>query len=244
MNISAMKSLAIPEGSAVNIKVGNNTIWRKHFIGLGDLNYELSEDGSHYTCVGIQDGVSVNSFTLADSVNGLPIGDVAADAFVGLTKPTVNINSEVNLDNAPWGANNIVLYIKGINYRQTTTTSRKPDYVCDSPNDDFKGGVVEILGRIGSIVVSELDSGTFKGYTSITEVIIPKEIRWIEAAMFQNCTNLKKATFKGTPDTVATSIFSGCTSLTEINVPWEEGAVSGAPWGATNATIHYNHTET
>jgi hypothetical protein len=38
------------------------------------------------------------------------------------------------------------------------------------------------------------------------------------------------------------SAFSGCTSLTTINAPWAEGAVSGAPWGATNATINYNYT--
>jgi hypothetical protein len=25
-------------------------------------------------------------------------------------------------------------------------------------------------------------------------------------------------------------------------VPWAEGAVANAPWGATNATINYNYT--
>lgn len=25
-------------------------------------------------------------------------------------------------------------------------------------------------------------------------------------------------------------------------VPWAEGAVTNAPWGATNATINYNYT--
>ena len=29
-------------------------------------------------------------------------------------------------------------------------------------------------------------------------------------------------------------------TITDIYVPWSEGAVSGAPWGATNATIHYD----
>lgn len=33
------------------------------------------------------------------------------------------------------------------------------------------------------------------------------------------------------------------TTITDIYVPWSEGAVSGAPWGAINATIHYNYAE-
>ena len=35
--------------------------------------------------------------------------------------------------------------------------------------------------------------------------------------------------------------FIGCTNLTEINVPWSEGQVEGAPWGARKATINYNY---
>lgn len=35
-------------------------------------------------------------------------------------------------------------------------------------------------------------------------------------------------------------VFMGCKNLTDIYVSWNEGDVSGAPWGATNATIHYN----
>jgi len=33
--------------------------------------------------------------------------------------------------------------------------------------------------------------------------------------------------------------FKNCTGITDIYVPWTEGAVNSAPWGATNATIHY-----
>lgn len=237
-------AITIPEGSVKRILSGDNVLWEIPLFAYENLLYKLSGDGSHYICVGVKDNVSGNEFTVADTVNGLPVADVAVDAFTGLTKPTVHINSDVNLDNAPWGATNIVLYINGIQYRQTTTSSRKPQYVCDVTNADFKGGVVEILGRIGSIIVSELDSGAFSGKTNITEVIIPAEMKWIEASVFKNCTNLTKVIIKGTISTFTASAFSGCTNLTDIYVPWAEGAVANAPWGATNATIHYNVTYT
>ena len=31
--------------------------------------------------------------------------------------------------------------------------------------------------------------------------------------------------------------FPGCTSLTSIEVDNAEGSITGAPWGATNATV-------
>lgn len=36
------------------------------------------------------------------------------------------------------------------------------------------------------------------------------------------------------------NLFSGCTGITDIYVPWSDGEVSGAPWGASNATVHYD----
>lgn len=60
---------------------------------------------------------------------------------------------------------------------------------------------------------------------------------------FTNCTGLITITFEGTPTTIANNAFDGCTNLTTINVPWSEGEVTNAPWGATNATINYNYTE-
>ena len=53
---------------------------------------------------------------------------------------------------------------------------------------------------------------------------------------------LTKVTWTGTPTTINASAFYGADTLTNIYVPWSEGAVANAPWGATSATIHYNTT--
>lgn len=59
---------------------------------------------------------------------------------------------------------------------------------------------------------------------------------------FYNCANLTELTFEGTPALIHQTAFSGCTNLTVINVPWSEGDVANAPWGAVNATINYDYT--
>lgn len=62
----------------------------------------------------------------------------------------------------------------------------------------------------------------------------------LQERAFASCSVLTSITFKTTATSIDTSAFSACSQLKDIYVPWAEGAVSGAPWGATNATIHYN----
>lgn len=71
---------------------------------------------------------------------------------------------------------------------------------------------------------------------------IPASVTRINTYAFRDCTGLTSITFDGTPTFVASTAFNGCTNITTINVPWSENALTGAPWGATNATINYNYT--
>lgn len=77
----------------------------------------------------------------------------------------------------------------------------------------------------------------------ITSMTIPSTVTTMGSQCFISCTGLTQVTFLGTPTTFTyNNAFSNCTNLTTIRVPWSEGAVAGAPWGATNATITYNYT--
>ena len=61
---------------------------------------------------------------------------------------------------------------------------------------------------------------------------------------------VKKVRFLGTPSSIDSKAFNYCPCLTDIYVPWAEGAVANAPWGSQNknsgvtapdaAVIHYN----
>nr|DAI32355.1 MAG TPA: leucine rich repeat protein [Caudoviricetes sp.] len=80
------------------------------------------------------------------------------------------------------------------------------------------------------------------GMNEFTSITIPSSVKFINFTAFNNCRSLTSVTFNGTPISVQDNIFNDCQDLTTINVPWAEGVVSGAPWGATNATINYNYT--
>ena len=89
--------------------------------------------------------------------------------------------------------------------------------------------------------ITSIEENTFYNCKRLSLASLPSRITSIGANAFFNCTNLTSITFEGTPTTIANNAFNGCTNLTTINVPWAEGEVSGAPWGATNATINYNY---
>lgn len=91
--------------------------------------------------------------------------------------------------------------------------------------------------------ITGIGGNAFSKCASLALTSLPEGLKSIQEFAFSNCTGLTSIVFKGTPDSIASSAFQDCTNLTSIKVPWAEGAVANAPWGATNATITYNYTE-
>ena len=91
--------------------------------------------------------------------------------------------------------------------------------------------------------LTSIGAYAFTGCSNLALTSLPESLTSIGADAFTGCISLTSITFKGTPTSIGDNAFDGCTNLTDIKVPWAKGAVSGAPWGATNATITYNYTE-
>ena len=91
--------------------------------------------------------------------------------------------------------------------------------------------------------VTKFRDYAFYNCSNLALTSLPEGLTSIGYNAFQNCTSITTLTFEGTPRTINSSAFSGCTNLITINVPWSEGAVANAPWGATNATINYDYVE-
>lgn len=106
----------------------------------------------------------------------------------------------------------------------------------------------------------EIGSSEYSNY-SANVIIIPPSVRRINTSAFASCANLESINIPDNVIVMNPRAFEGCTSLKSVRlpssiiyigskafptnvehifVPWAEGQLSGAPWGATNATIHYN----
>lgn len=91
--------------------------------------------------------------------------------------------------------------------------------------------------------VTSISDYAFNGCRNLAITRLPPGITNIGFGVFANCTGLTSITFEGNPKTIHSSAFNGCSNLTTIYVPWSQGQVANAPWGASKATIIYDYTE-
>lgn len=96
---------------------------------------------------------------------------------------------------------------------------------------------IELLSNVNAI-----DNYACSNCSSLQEIDFPKNINIIGTGAFRSCTSLKTAVFRGTP-IIRDGVFTGCTSLTDIYVPWAYGENGDTQWGAENASVHYNTKE-
>lgn len=90
--------------------------------------------------------------------------------------------------------------------------------------------------------ITILDNCSFANCININVFDLPDSVDIINYRAFHSCVGLTSFTFRGTPSVINVDTFGNTKLLKTINVPWSEGEVAGAPWGATNAAINYNYT--
>lgn len=96
--------------------------------------------------------------------------------------------------------------------------------------------------------LTSIGSYAFGNCGGFTTLIIHRDnLSTIQNYAFQNDTALTTVYFIGDRTAginINNKCFNGCSNLTDIYVPWSEGDVASAPWGATGATVHYNYVPT
>lgn len=115
-----------------------------------------------------------------------------------------------------------------------------PDWIVNFNIGMFKNcaNLQNIYGNAENVY--NIDAGAFEGCSSLKDVPYMPKLSKIENNGFARCKGLTRFNFYMTATSITDNAFSGCTNLLDIYVPWGEGEVKNAPWGAKNATIHYN----
>lgn len=97
-----------------------------------------------------------------------------------------------------------------------------------------------IHGGLSNII--DIDAAFKKCFSLDINAIIARmtSLKTIGTNSFYGCTQATEITFPATVKSIHSGAFNGCTNVTDVYCPWAEGAVANAPWGMSNATIHYN----
>lgn len=91
--------------------------------------------------------------------------------------------------------------------------------------------------------ITSLGDFAFSDCSKLALTSLPSGIISIGDFAFSNCTGLETVRFTSTVSSIPNGVFSGCPRLSTIYVPWSQGQVANAPWGASNATIVYDYTD-
>ena len=91
-------------------------------------------------------------------------------------------------------------------------------------------------------VVTTIGAQAFYGCPNLAIATIPAAVTSIGERAFYGCDGLTSLRFTNKNIAISDNAFSSCPNLTDIYVSWSEGEVANAPWGAVNATIHYDWT--
>lgn len=88
--------------------------------------------------------------------------------------------------------------------------------------------------------LTSIGNGAFRNNTSLTNIVIPNTCSSIQQQAFYYNQALETVRIGNGILNIGNSCFGGCPNLTDIYIDKPEDSVSGAPWGASNATIHWN----
>lgn len=95
-----------------------------------------------------------------------------------------------------------------------------------------------VLKALDCPEVEIVGSSCFENCEKLESINLPK-VKKIESGAFASCRALKTIHIPTTVQEIDEDGF-GWTGLTDIYIDKAEGEIPGAPWGAKNATIHYN----
>ena len=91
--------------------------------------------------------------------------------------------------------------------------------------------------------VTTINNNCFVNCKSLVDFPYLPNLKQIMNNAFQYCTGLTEVKLYNAENvSLVSTSFNACTNIKDIYVPWSEGEVANAPWGATNATVHYNTT--
>ena len=160
-----------------------------------------------------------------------------ANAIRGASYVTDEMTIQQMINNVPYIKNQDSIATPGL-INKTVTTYNIPSGVTSIGDYVFAKCYSLTSVTIPSGVTSIGDLA-FSSCKSLTTVTIPNGVKSIGQS-FSDCSALTSVTIPSSVTSINIYAFMGCNKLTHIYCGFAEGAVSGAPWGATNATIHYN----
>lgn len=181
----------------------------KKTVPTKTLKYVLSQDSTYAILESIGDNTTLTDIVIADEYEGVPVTEIAEDAFAGRSSLlTVNILGN-NLVTIGAGAFRNCGALKSI----TIPSSVR----------NINGAAFRSCSALETITLPEnlsfLGNSVFHRCEKLESVTIPKAITTVSEQLFWECTSLKTVNFSADTTIIDKEAFRKCESLEEIVLP-------------------------
>ena len=258
-----------PSGTLIVSEYGSTaeTYAKKHYhsfltfaeynSGCKDLEFTLSDDGTHYIVTGIGNCRESN-IILPCFYQGLPVTEIGEKAFANLSAITsIELSktiktignrafyacadlTEVTISESVKSIGTQIFYkadnLKTVYYNSTYSSSN-PIFNNSSIETVIFGGkevpysILENNGGIKKVVINSpvISSSAFENCTTLTTVEMGSSVETINHNAFFDCINLSNVKIGNNVNSIGDNAFGGCTALTSIGIP---SSVTSIEYGA------------
>ncbi len=124
----------------------------------------------------------------------------------------------------------------GTNYKTLIKSITIPEGVTTISNLSFyQCSNLETLNLPNSLV--EIGSRSFDSCSKLQNFIFPNGLTTLGYRAFYSCSSLTYVELPSSITSMGNQVFGNCTNITTIRIHKPQDSISGAPWGATNATV-------
>lgn len=166
-------------------------------LGIDNVDYELSDDGTHYIATGLKEGSDGTSVVLASEFNGLPVTEISEEAFAWQNQDGVDKGEAISVIRNVFIPKSITV----IGKKAFAGLTQLSGVVMEGPFDTDESGI-EIFMECG-----------------MSYFRVPEGQKVLPAGFLRACTKLVTVELGTTLEEIGDGAFFSCTAIREIMFP-------------------------
>ena len=186
-------------------EIGNKTYYAKWLSTTNGITYQLSNNGAYYIVTGYNGSDAV--IVIPSSVDGIPVTQIAANAFKGKQKIT-----SITVPDSVTSIGNYAFYdcisLTELNLGKGVKTI--PSSMAEGCNKLASINIPDSVTSIGNYA--------FYNCTSLTSVVIPDSVTSIGSYAFSNCSSLTSVVIGDSVTSIGYEAFRNCSRLTSVYI--------------------------